>query len=228
MDSPWIGSPWIGGKTPWQAHGSDEAAMTGSESPDDPDIDTTGSMMGAIVDVQRDEDSTFKRFTLRKNKAGFGINVSNTAEVLSFNNEPDGCPGPAQVAGIVKMSRILEVNGVQVRNKIELLNQLKQLKAAGADEVEFGFLLPDGYNAKLKSKPKAKSRADAGAKTDELGKTLTTESCRLSDEFAEDSEEHFVFQPGAFISSIVIHPRCNDPPDILTENMVVALSTPVL
>ena len=74
---------------------------------------------------------------LRKKTTGFGMVVSNAAEVLSLTNEPDGAPGPAQEAGITVGVRVCEINGVTVSNKQELLTQVY-----GAGEAVFGYLPP--------------------------------------------------------------------------------------
>ena len=153
-----------------------------------------------------------------------GINVSTQNEVLSFNSEPDGSPGPAQQAGVVKLSKILAVNGRPVKNKPELLRELKQLKAAGAEEVSFDFRLPKGASGTLtktgsgssssgRSSTAATGQVGGGGKppagaaprnkpallTDALGKAIKAGDDGkggLSDEFAEAADEHFVFQAG--------------------------------
>lgn len=132
MGSPWVGTPWIGGKSPWTSRAADAAGQAAPNETEVSGVDTHGSMMDSMMAGTAAEPAVTKTILLKKKKAGFGVNVSNNAEVLSFNQEPDGSPGPAQEAGVVKMSRILEVNGVRVKNKLELLEQLKKLKASGA------------------------------------------------------------------------------------------------
>eukprot|EP01052_Picozoa_sp_SAG31_P060750 SAG31_NODE_19896_length_589_cov_0.710204_1_plen_132_part_00 len=100
------------------------------------------------------------------------------------------------------MSRILSVNGVAVRNKAEILAELKKLKAAGASEVSFGFQLPSGTQGGGKPMPSKALPVRQKSKplTDALGKPLKpggdAQRGGLSDEFAEEADEHFVFTVG--------------------------------
>lgn len=43
----------------------------------------------------------FKTIRLIKKKAGFGMDISNNAEVTSLGAEADGSDGPAKAAGVV-------------------------------------------------------------------------------------------------------------------------------
>ena len=139
--SPWVGTPWIGGKSPWGPR-STEGGEDVVTSPGGHGVDTGGSMMDMAdpptpVEPAAPAACAVRRLRLKKSAAGFGINVNATATVLSFNAEPDGRPGPAQAAGVLKGERIVEVNGVSVVDKAGLLLQLKKLKAQGADGLEF-------------------------------------------------------------------------------------------
>ena len=125
--SPWLGTPWIGGKSPWGPHSSDMGDNDGgAASPGPHGVDTSGSMIGLAAGAMSgpvsalvtDAASTsMRRLQLRKSASGFGLNVSASATVLSFNAEPDGSPGPAAAAGVQKGERIVEVNGVSVVDK---------------------------------------------------------------------------------------------------------------
>ena len=76
-----------------------------------------------------------RRVTLRKKNAGFGLGVSDEAKVLKLGHEPDGSKGPALEAEVRIGDVILEVNGVPVSTRAQIV---KELGRAGK-QAEFLF-----------------------------------------------------------------------------------------
>lgn len=195
--SPWLGTPWIGGKSPWGPRSTEPG--DGAVSPGPHGVDTSGSMIGLAAAPSQGATPAatiaLRRVRLRKSASGFGLNVSASATVLSFNAEPDGSEGPAAAAGVQKGERIVEVNGVSVADKTGLLAELKKLKAKGVETLEFGLLPPPAAkppvpaasaqrNGGSNGGGAAAATADAGAAADGWG------------EFGEDKDDHFVLGPG--------------------------------
>ena len=124
------------------------AAADGDSEEEDVDSELAGVTAAAAaapvikVDAASLRHKGFKTIRLTKKTAGFGMSISNNAEVISFNKETDGSDGPAKAAGVVQMSRILEVNGVTVQNKADLIAKLAAPE--NANEVVFGFQPPEG------------------------------------------------------------------------------------
>jgi hypothetical protein len=199
--SPWLGTPWIGGKSPWGPHstevGDDDG---GAASPGPHGVDTSGSMIGLAAGVPSGSTvPSMRRLQLRKSASGFGLNVSASATVLSFNAEPDGSPGPAAVAGVQKGERIVEVNGVSVVDKAGLLAELKKLKAKGVDTLQFGLLPPAAStSAAAAANVQHSGNAVVGDKNSDAGGADAVEGDAEGawGEFGEDRDDHFVLSPG--------------------------------
>lgn len=204
--SPWLGTPWIGGKSPWGPHSTEAGDDDGgAASPGPHGVDTSGSMIGLAAGAPSGSTApSMRRLQLRKSASGFGLNVSASATVLSFNAEPDGSLGPAAAAGVQKGERIVEVNGVSVVDKAGLLAELKKLKANGVDTLEFGLLPPAASKlaaatANVQPHSGDGGRVDGGgAKNSDAAEAGAAEGNAEGawGEFGEDKDDHFVLSPG--------------------------------
>ena len=205
--SPWLGTPWIGGKSPW-GPASTDADVGGAVSPGPHGVDTSGSMIGLEEPSPRAAAAAassapgLRRVRLQKSASGFGLNVSASATVFSFNAEPDGRPGPAAAAGVLEGERIVEVNGSSVADKAGLLAELKKLKANGVNALEFGLLQPPAASTEQPAAAGAGGLPVAGAAPPSAPRSAGAPNTGAAEaeagwgEFGEEKDDHFVLGPG--------------------------------
>ena len=98
---------------------------------------------GLAADSQQEYDSWVHALSTRKIKLvksaaeDFGLELDNSGVVLDLKCEPDGEPGPAEILQVRTKQRVVEVNGVEVGSKEDILNAFRPPNVIGGlDEVE--------------------------------------------------------------------------------------------
>eukprot|EP01051_Picozoa_sp_SAG22_P008173 SAG22_NODE_608_length_8601_cov_24.764291_3_plen_420_part_00 len=124
---------------------SPAAAAAGADGADEPEADSNaagaGAGAGAAGPADEDGSDGTRQFVIAKPKdgSGFGMNIDDDGFILSFIGEG----GAAEQANVVLNSQIVQVSGVGVTHKDEIVAQLKKAgEVDPAAAVRFTVLPP--------------------------------------------------------------------------------------
>ena len=125
----------------------------------------------------------------------FGLQLSDTCVVTGYQSEPDGEPGPAEVAQVRIEQVVVEVDGADVKSKMELLNLFRPAGNAVQTVILTidGIGLPpikededeDDYLARLAAEDEERMRKEMEDEEAMAAKMEAELAARLAEEAAE-------------------------------------------
>jgi ankyrin repeat protein len=167
----------------------------------DDDAHTALPWSGLAADSKQECASWLKTLSTRKvnlvltQAEDFGLELSDTCVVTGYASEPDGEPGPAEAAQIRMEQQVVEVNGTEVKTKLELLNLFRPAGKAAESVVLTleGIGLPpikededeDDYLARLAAEDEERMRKEMEDEEAMAAKMEAELAARLVEEAAE-------------------------------------------